>query len=559
MRTAMLVALATLSAAAIACWACLGAARPLPPPAAPSTWRWQWSGLRADAAAALRNATLGAPEEFRVLEDALERGVQRQRRRLLAERAGRRRGAWQRLLAVAGGARRGVSRRMRRLQEAGGAPGAAHRHTKFAASAGMPAAGAPPAPDGGDDAGAGDGAHAGKPWLAAAPHLPAPALEEACYNSAYTDGASGNSAGTIILTSGAPRAAAGPALARGLRLQRFPRGSNSAPASPCMHQAPSCFLQAGLLKGSGRVSRRWSHAQPRLRGADPSAARAGNKFMLGRLLPRFLKGAKTTLTGDVSNHVVVVALGPSARNVCSGLTARYSHQCVEDPNWDGPEGQYDVGDEWFMAVSQNKLELVLNVMTLGYSVLWRARPASQAASPDLPTCVLTMLWAAPVCSQVRGCRKAWTGTKFAHLRADGHAHPTFGRFETLCALHELFTQIVVRARRMDLDVVPYRNPLPYLIGLSADVAVPNSACAATNDAEPLRAGQRLEQDTGLLYADANPRALRFVYDWLRVQRHYRCARPPRRSALRMHVAPARRSVPETRVRMCKGWVVPMGH
>jgi len=258
----------------------------------------------------------------------------------------------------------------------------------------------PPAPDGGgDDAGAGDGAHAGKPWLAAAPHLPAPALEEACYNSAYTDGASGNSAGTIILTSGAPRAAAGPALARGLRLQRFLRGGDSAPASPCMHQAPSCFLQAGLLKGSGRVSRRWSHAQPRLRGADPSAARAGNKFMLGRLLPRFLKGAKTTLTGDVSNHVVVVALGPSARNVCSGLTARYSHQCVEDPNWDGPEGQYDVGDEWFMAVSQNKLELVLNVMTLGYSVLWRARPASQDASPDLPTCMLMMLWAAPICSK----------------------------------------------------------------------------------------------------------------------------------------------------------------
>lgn len=100
--------------------------------------------------------------------------------------------------------------------------------------------------------------------------------------------------------------------------------------------------------------------------------------MLGRLLPRFLKAAKHTLTGDVSNHVVVVALGPSARNVCSGLTARYSHQCVEDPNWGGPEGQYDVGDEWFAAVSMNKLELVLNVMTLGYSVLWCApRPRQQ--------------------------------------------------------------------------------------------------------------------------------------------------------------------------------------
>ena len=96
-------------------------------------------------------------------------------------------------------------------------------------------------------------------------------------------------------------------------------------------------------------------------------------------------------------------------------------------------------------------------------------------------------------------------------------------------------------RRMDLDVVPYRNPLPYLIGLSADVAVPNSACAATNDAEPLRVGERLEQDTGLLYADANPRALRFVYDWLRVQRHYRCAAPPPRALpcacmLRPHTA-----------------------
>lgn len=79
-------------------------------------------------------------------------------------------------------------------------------------------------------------------------------------------------------------------------------------------------------------------------------------------------------------------------------------------------------------------------------------------------------------------------------------------------------------RRMDLDVVAVRNPLPYLIGLSADVAVPNSHCADTQDEAPLRAGARLEQDTGLLYADANARALRFVYDWLRVQRHYRRAR-----------------------------------
>lgn len=80
--------------------------------------------------------------------------------------------------------------------------------------------------------------------------------------------------------------------------------------------------------------------------------------------------------------------------------------------------------------------------------------------------------------------------------------------------------------RMDLDVVAHRNPLPYLIGLSADVAVPNSRCADTHDDTPLRVGVPLQQDTGLLYADANPRALRFVYDWLRVQRHYRCAGPP---------------------------------
>lgn len=118
--------------------------------------------------------------------------------------------------------------------------------------------------------------------------------------------------------------------------------------------------------------------------------------MLGRLLPRFLKAAKHTLTGDVSNHVVVVALGPSARNVCSGLTARYSHQCVEDPNWGGPEGQYDVGDEWFAAVSVNKLELVLNVMTLGYSVLWRAPcPASMTHRAPEPA----MLWRAVTSAQ----------------------------------------------------------------------------------------------------------------------------------------------------------------
>lgn len=61
MRTAMLVAVVTLSAAAIACWALLGAdtsqAAAAGEPRASAAWRWQWSGPPGDAAATLRNAS----------------------------------------------------------------------------------------------------------------------------------------------------------------------------------------------------------------------------------------------------------------------------------------------------------------------------------------------------------------------------------------------------------------------------------------------------------------------------------------------------------------------
>ena len=49
---------------------------------------------------------------------------------------------------------------------------------------------------------------------------------------------------------------------------------------------------------------------------------AGNRAAFSQLLPRLLRGLKRSMTGDLTNHLVVVGLGPAAKSTCSGLQAR---------------------------------------------------------------------------------------------------------------------------------------------------------------------------------------------------------------------------------------------
>jgi hypothetical protein len=56
--------------------------------------------------------------------------------------------------------------------------------------------------------------------------------------------------------------------------------------------------------------------------SDAARAAAGNRAAFSQLLPRLLRGLKRSMTGDLTNHLVVVGLGPGAKSTCSGLQAR---------------------------------------------------------------------------------------------------------------------------------------------------------------------------------------------------------------------------------------------
>ncbi|KAK9903476.1 hypothetical protein WJX75_006537 [Coccomyxa subellipsoidea] len=99
-------------------------------------------------------------------------------------------------------------------------------------------------------------------------------------------------------------------------------------------------------------------------------ATAGNRFNFARLLQKFLAGLKHSLSGDLTNHAVVVGMGKGAKSICDGLNGRYSHHCVQSINWPGHDTEYDAGDAWHVAAELHKLELILNILTFGYSVVY---------------------------------------------------------------------------------------------------------------------------------------------------------------------------------------------
>ena len=90
------------------------------------------------------------------------------------------------------------------------------------------------------------------------------------------------------------------------------------------------------------------------------------------MLSKFLKGLHASLDGDLTHHVIVGGLGASAGNICSGLKARFNHHCLTNSKWPGPDEEYEDGDRWFATAQLFRLELVLNVITYGYSVVSHA-------------------------------------------------------------------------------------------------------------------------------------------------------------------------------------------
>ena len=56
---------------------------------------------------------------------------------------------------------------------------------------------------------------------------------------------------------------------------------------------------------------------------------AGNRAAFSQLLPRLLRGLKLGMTGDLTNHLVVVGLGAAAKSTCAGL--QVPPTCTHDP------------------------------------------------------------------------------------------------------------------------------------------------------------------------------------------------------------------------------------
>ena len=68
---------------------------------------------------------------------------------------------------------------------------------------------------------------------------------------------------------------------------------------------------------------------------------SGNRFIFAKLLQKFLAGLKHSLSGDLTNHAVVMGLGKGAKSICEGLNGRYSHHCVQSTNWPGHDTEYE--------------------------------------------------------------------------------------------------------------------------------------------------------------------------------------------------------------------------
>ena len=78
--------------------------------------------------------------------------------------------------------------------------------------------------------------------------------------------------------------------------------------------------------------------------ADDGPVPAGNYHSLHELLPRWLDSLANTRDGDITPHVIVVALGHRALEACQQHA--YSHHCVLQHNWPGPDQQYTFATPW---------------------------------------------------------------------------------------------------------------------------------------------------------------------------------------------------------------------
>ncbi|KAK9813978.1 hypothetical protein WJX73_007658 [Symbiochloris irregularis] len=107
---------------------------------------------------------------------------------------------------------------------------------------------------------------------------------------------------------------------------------------------------------------------------------SGSKFAFDHLLPRWLDSLKHTRDGDLTRHAVVGALGQPALEFCKKSNAHHQHHCAA-VSWPGPETQYHFGDDWYVAATLSKLELITNVLSLDYSLFWVDTDIVMFASP----------------------------------------------------------------------------------------------------------------------------------------------------------------------------------
>ena len=81
--------------------------------------------------------------------------------------------------------------------------------------------------------------------------------------------------------------------------------------------------------------------------AEIADSHAGSKYAFDELLPRWLASMSPTLDDDIAKHTVIVTLGVHAHDLCTDMQKQYRHQCVLLPHWTGPDRMYHFGDDWY--------------------------------------------------------------------------------------------------------------------------------------------------------------------------------------------------------------------
>lgn len=72
----------------------------------------------------------------------------------------------------------------------------------------------------------------------------------------------------------------------------------------------------------------------------------------------------------MTRHAVVFTLGAGAYLACTQHWPLYKHQCIPDLDWPGSNSQYRFAQSWYEATTLSKLEIILNTVSLGYSLIW---------------------------------------------------------------------------------------------------------------------------------------------------------------------------------------------